>query len=209
MTKAVGFVSALIFALGAVPAARAQVMLDVSKITCDQFAGYKITTPQNIAIWLNGYYSGKRSNTVIDMQKLGENTKTLERYCIQNPQILVMNAVESIFGEKYEPRRQPRFCAAGDVRQRLEADQAVTRARARLPAASLGSDVCLFDDVSPFVHLGAEKGGKLIGRRADHHDADLLKVSSDRRLGQHCDRIVVNFPDDVLGRLGRNEERGP
>lgn len=100
MTKAVGFVSALIFALGIVPAVRAQVMLDVSKITCDQFAGYKITTPQNIAIWLNGYYNGKRSNTVIDMQKFGENTKTLERYCIQNPQILVMKAVETVFGEK-------------------------------------------------------------------------------------------------------------
>ena len=42
MTKAMGFVSALIFALGTVPAARAQLMLDVSKITCDQFAGYKI-----------------------------------------------------------------------------------------------------------------------------------------------------------------------
>jgi hypothetical protein len=98
MTKAVSFVSALIFALATVPAARAQVMLDVSKITCDQFAGYKITTPQNIAIWLNGYYNGKRSNTVIDMQKLGENTKTLERYCIQNPQILVMKAVETVFG---------------------------------------------------------------------------------------------------------------
>src|SRR6266404_5931687 len=92
MTKAMGFVSALIFALGTAPAARAQVMLDVSKITCEQFAGYKITTPQNIAIWLSGYYNGKRSNTVIDMQKFMENTKALERYCIQNPQILVMKA---------------------------------------------------------------------------------------------------------------------
>src|ERR1700757_91115 len=98
MTKAMVFVSALIFALGTAPAARAQVMLDVSKITCDQFAGYKITTPQNIAIWLNGYYNGKRSTTVIDMQKLTENTKTPERYCIQNPQILVMNAAETVFG---------------------------------------------------------------------------------------------------------------
>jgi hypothetical protein len=35
MRKVVGVVSALIFAV--VPAARAQVMLDVSKITCDQF----------------------------------------------------------------------------------------------------------------------------------------------------------------------------
>jgi hypothetical protein len=43
MKNIVGLGSALIFALGAIPAARAQVMLDVSKITCDQFAGYKIT----------------------------------------------------------------------------------------------------------------------------------------------------------------------
>jgi acid stress chaperone HdeB len=98
MKNIVGFGSALIFALSAVPAARAQVMLDVSKITCDQFAGYKITTPQNIAIWLSGYYNGKRSNTVIDMQKLIESTKTLERYCLQNPQTLVMNAAETVLG---------------------------------------------------------------------------------------------------------------
>ncbi len=68
MIKFVGVVAALIFALDAVPAARAQVMLDVSKITCDQFAGYKITTPQNVAIWLSGYYHGKRGDTVVDMQ---------------------------------------------------------------------------------------------------------------------------------------------
>jgi hypothetical protein len=43
MKNIVGFGSALIFAIYAAPAARAQVMLDVSKITCDQFAGYKIT----------------------------------------------------------------------------------------------------------------------------------------------------------------------
>jgi len=33
-------------------------MVDVSKITCDQFATYKIANPEYIAIWLNGYYHG-------------------------------------------------------------------------------------------------------------------------------------------------------
>ena len=98
MMKFVGIVPALICALGAVPAARAQVMLDVSKITCEQFAGYKITSPQNIAIWLSGYYNGKRGNTVVDMQKLLADTKTMERYCLQNPQALVMHAVETVLG---------------------------------------------------------------------------------------------------------------
>ena len=36
--------------------ARAQVMVDVSKITCDQFVTYKIVNPEYLAIWLSGYY---------------------------------------------------------------------------------------------------------------------------------------------------------
>src|SRR5262249_10312598 len=100
MTKAMRVVSALIFALGTVPAARAQVMLDVSKITCEQFAGYQITTPQNVAFWLSGSYKATRDDTAIDMQKLHADTKTMERYCIQNPQTLVMNAVETGLGVK-------------------------------------------------------------------------------------------------------------
>ena len=55
----------LIFALETVPAVRAQVTVDVSKITCDQFNGYKVTNPKNIAIWLSGYYHGKRGETTV------------------------------------------------------------------------------------------------------------------------------------------------
>src|SRR5260370_8232808 len=105
MINLVGIVSALIFALDALPAARAQVMLDVSKITCDQFAGYKITTPQNVAIWLSGYYHGKRGTTVVDMQKLLPDTKTMKRHSIQNPQTLVMNALETGLGVGKQPLR--------------------------------------------------------------------------------------------------------
>ena len=104
MLTIIRFLSTLAVALGLtlslerVPAARAQVTLDVSKITCDQYTGYKVTNPQNIAIWVSGYYHGKRGDTVVDMQKLLADTKTMERYCIQNPQALVMNAVETVLG---------------------------------------------------------------------------------------------------------------
>lgn len=36
--------------------AKAQVTLDVTKITCGQFAAYKITNPKYIAVWVSGYY---------------------------------------------------------------------------------------------------------------------------------------------------------
>jgi acid stress chaperone HdeB len=87
-----------IFILEATSGAQAQVTLDVAKVTCDQFTGYKITNPQNIAIWLSGYYNGKRGNTVLDTQGLNANARKLQEYCIRNPQIPVMNAVETLLG---------------------------------------------------------------------------------------------------------------
>jgi hypothetical protein len=75
----------------------AQVTLDVAKVTCNQFAAYKITNPRNIAIWLSGYYNGKRENTIIDMQELMENTEKLQDYCILHPETRVMQAVEVLF----------------------------------------------------------------------------------------------------------------
>src|SRR5256885_9869649 len=76
----------------------AQVTLDLSKVTCDQWAGYKITNPQNIALWLSGYYNGKRGNTVIDTQGLAAENQKLRDFCITNAQMPVMQAAEKLFG---------------------------------------------------------------------------------------------------------------
>jgi acid stress chaperone HdeB len=78
--------------------AHAQVTLDLSKVTCDQWSGYKITNPQNIALWLSGYYNGKRGNTVIDTQGLTAENQKLRDFCITNPQMPVMDAAEKLFG---------------------------------------------------------------------------------------------------------------
>jgi len=53
--------------------AQAQVIFDVSKITCDQYVHAKITTPNLVAAWLSGYYSAKRNNTIIDLGTLEDN----------------------------------------------------------------------------------------------------------------------------------------
>jgi len=79
--------------------AQAQVMLDVSKVTCDQWSGYKITNPQNIALWMSGYYNGKRGNTSLDTQALAGKIEKLRDFCITNPQLPVMQAVERLMSE--------------------------------------------------------------------------------------------------------------
>ena len=102
MTKLmrVAFAFGLMLALNAALPSRAQVTLDMSKVTCDQFTGYKITNPQNIAIWLSGYHSGMRGNTVIDTQDLMANARKLQDYCLLNPQTPVMQAVETLLGAR-------------------------------------------------------------------------------------------------------------
>ena len=100
------FVWALAVALGfvlslqAASSARAQVTLDVSKITCDQYTGYKVTNHQNIAIWVSGYYHGKRGNTIADIQMIKENATKVRTYCIMNSNVTVMQAVETVLGNK-------------------------------------------------------------------------------------------------------------
>ena len=49
--------------------AHGQVTIDVSKVTCDQFAQGKIGEPRTTAVWLNGYYHGKNGSTIIDTQQ--------------------------------------------------------------------------------------------------------------------------------------------
>jgi hypothetical protein len=98
MMKLVFVASGLMVALNTAPNARAQVSLDMSKVTCDQFRNYKIASPQYIAIWLHGYHSGKRGNTIIDTQDLIANAKKVQDYCSQNPQTPVMQAVDTLFG---------------------------------------------------------------------------------------------------------------
>ena len=92
--KGLAFALALSLPFGAT--ASAQVIIDVGKITCNQFALYKVSDPDTIAVWLHGYYSGKRGNTVVEVEKLKANAKKLRDYCLENPDANLLDAVESL-----------------------------------------------------------------------------------------------------------------
>ena len=95
MTKFISACCIVLLGAGFQPV-RAQVTLDMSKVTCDQWAGYKITNPQNIAFWLSGYHNGERRNTVLDTQALSAQTQRLRDFCLTNPQLPVMQAIEKL-----------------------------------------------------------------------------------------------------------------
>jgi hypothetical protein len=53
-----------------------------------------------IAIWLNGYFHGKRGDLMVDSQDLAGNTDKVQEYWIKNPDVLLMPAVETLFGSR-------------------------------------------------------------------------------------------------------------
>ena len=95
-------VSGLILVVASASSGQAQVTIDVSKITCDQFVHSKISTPNLIAAWLSGYYNAKQNNQFIDTQGLQDNMSKLQQYCYEgkNDKVPVMKAVEDMFGKK-------------------------------------------------------------------------------------------------------------
>ena len=87
-------------ALASVPAAQAQMSLDVAKITCRQllFDRFISTKTKPLALWLSGYYNGKRGNTTIDIGAIEINRDKVEDYCRLNQDTTVMDAVERALG---------------------------------------------------------------------------------------------------------------
>src|SRR5215211_6472623 len=78
--------------------ARAQVTIDATKITCDQFVHSKAGTPRITAAWLSGFYHGKRDNRIVDPQQFEENLSKLEQFCYEekNFKLPVMQAIERV-----------------------------------------------------------------------------------------------------------------
>jgi hypothetical protein len=109
--------SSIVFATAS---AQAQVSIDVSKITCDEYVHDRIPTPDFvsfsavgslevratlsrwlIAAWLSGYYHAKRNNWIIDLESFEDNVSKLTNYCYdeKNFKVPIVEAVETVLGK--------------------------------------------------------------------------------------------------------------
>jgi hypothetical protein len=78
--------------------ARAQVTVDVAKITCEQYVLFTVADPHDIAMWLSGYFNAKKNNTLLDTQQFREHAKQVMDYCQLNLKTPVMQAAEKVLG---------------------------------------------------------------------------------------------------------------
>ena len=113
-------VAGLVTIVFATASAQAQVSIDVSKITCDQYVHDKIPTPDFasfstvgslqaramlsrwlIAAWLSGYSHAKRTNLTIDLESFEENVNKLTNYCYdeKNFKVPIMEAIVRVLGK--------------------------------------------------------------------------------------------------------------
>jgi acid stress chaperone HdeB len=87
----------LVVLLSSAPAyAQAQIVIDASKITCEQFVHSKVGNPRTVAAWLSGFYHGQKGATTVDMTAFDENVDQLQKFCYdeKNFNVRVMDAIE-------------------------------------------------------------------------------------------------------------------
>jgi len=81
-----------------IAAPRAQVTVDVSKITCEQLILEKPVPAKYVVLRLSGYYNGKRNNTIIEPESLDKNEEKVDFYCNLHRETAVMDAVKNVLG---------------------------------------------------------------------------------------------------------------
>ena len=88
------FVGTLLIAF-AVQSARAQMTVDISKITCDQFN--VMEKQDSVAIWLSGFYHGQKRDPVLDMSAFEETVRKYRAMCRQGDNFTrrIMDLLES------------------------------------------------------------------------------------------------------------------
>jgi acid stress chaperone HdeB len=75
---------------------KAQVIVDMSLITCQQFLEAPPDRQALIAWWMRGYYSAAKNLSMIDFRYVEYNTKAVMAYCKkkQNRQETLMSAIQ-------------------------------------------------------------------------------------------------------------------
>lgn len=85
--------AALLTGIGFGQAAHAQVVLDMSLITCKQLGEMDDRAPM-IEAWLAGYFGATQDRSTIDLRYLERNIKVAAKYCESHPSETLMKVIE-------------------------------------------------------------------------------------------------------------------
>jgi acid stress chaperone HdeB len=75
------------------------VVIDLSRMTCQEFLASNKDEIRIIWAWLDGYYKDQQDPPIIDTNTLVDNLKRLDEYCAANPAIGLITATNKLFGK--------------------------------------------------------------------------------------------------------------
>jgi acid stress chaperone HdeB len=88
-----GLAAAMLASVAAWPA-KAQVVIDMSLITCKQFGTSDADRRELIASWMSGYFSASKSLNMLDFRYVERNTRVIRAYCKTHPGETLMSAIQ-------------------------------------------------------------------------------------------------------------------
>jgi acid stress chaperone HdeB len=91
---------AVLITIVGISAVRAQVTVDVAKITCRQYLIGKVATPRSVANWLSGYFHGERGDTTLEYGALGTDMGKLDAFCRKNHDMPLLEAARKLFANR-------------------------------------------------------------------------------------------------------------
>ena len=87
------------FAISLLPAtANAQVIIDMSALTCDQYLAMSPSMSRDFSAWMSGWYSYQTRRRFVDVVAHQKNIESLKSWCEFRPQASVMSALQSLIG---------------------------------------------------------------------------------------------------------------
>jgi len=86
-------IAAVIGIVSSAPAS-AQVLVDMSLITCGQFLTSDADRKVMVASWMSGYFSASKNLSSLDFRYLDRNTKVIGKYCGSHKSETLMSAIQ-------------------------------------------------------------------------------------------------------------------
>ena len=82
---------------GSAMSASAQVMVDMSLVTCKQYLESDPERAVILASWMGGYFSASKNLSTVDFRYVKRNTSKVEKYCKSHRDETLMSAVQKNF----------------------------------------------------------------------------------------------------------------
>jgi acid stress chaperone HdeB len=79
------------------PAAQAQVMIDMTKVTCADYSAMGPDQARDFGAWMSGWFHQKANDTTLNLAGYASNTANVIKWCGSNPKETIMGGLQRAF----------------------------------------------------------------------------------------------------------------